>query len=118
MFFPFVNMVDIQRYSRTRDSVGQTVDTYTIVAANVKCLYSPTTGGRFMDPQYVFNERGVIYFTPDVNIKEGDRLVNLRNSTGTLLEPGPLLVRSVQKVSNHLTGGTHHFRCELEGITK
>jgi hypothetical protein len=55
------------------------------------------------------------YVEPRCDIEEGDRITDITDKHGNVVEPGPFEVKSVKKVPN-LGGSIHHKSCKIVGV--
>jgi hypothetical protein len=91
------------------------VKEYDLVANNVKCLWLEVSGNRVHGPRE--GHQGVVsfYVDPDVDIREGDLVVDISGSDGIVIEAGPFYAESVKKIGSPISGRVHHQSVKLKG---
>jgi hypothetical protein len=116
-FFPMPNRATIQKRVASKDKSGQPIESYVTHKANQKCLFLITSGNKRMLAVEGFQGVGAFYLPPNAEVSEGDRVINIRNKKGEVVEKGPFEVESVKIVTGLFSGGKHHKSCKIKGIT-
>jgi hypothetical protein len=97
------------------DRSGQAkVTSYNDIAVR-KCLFLSTSGGKKAIAGEVFDTIFAFYADPTVDIDEGDKIVNIKDKSGHVVEEGPFEIISVKRVPG-LNGRVHHLSCKLKGL--
>jgi hypothetical protein len=113
-FFPLKFRATVQRRSATEDDWGQNTYTYSTLETP-KCLFLATSGNKNSVAREQFSTAVAFYVEPTSQIEEGDRVVDIKDALGNIVEPGPFEVVSAKRTGNHLTGKLHHISCKLIG---
>lgn len=106
----------MQRSTSGVDELGQSVTTSWQTFETPKCLFLTTSGNQVVSVRNEFKGTMSFYLEAHSMIREGDRVVNIRDKDGIIIEPGPLEVISTKRVANHLSGKTHHISAKLVGV--
>lgn len=114
-FFPLPNTVEIHRDTKVVARSGQSTQTWAKVLQPI-CLFYSTSGSREHEPREDFRQIAEVYFEPSVDIREGDRIYNVRDRKGVVTEAGPFLVRSIRKIFG-FDGKVHHITCKVNGVS-
>ena len=105
----------IQREVYTTDRSGQRIVSGYTETPIKRCLFLVTSGNRKSTAKETYEEAMAFYTTPDVDLREGDRIIDIRRKNGATVEAGPYEVHSVKQVPT-LSGKVHHLSCKLKGV--
>ncbi len=114
-FFPLAFKATITRQVTETNRSGQVVVTGYSEVETIKCLFLTTSGNKRTAMREDFEEVLVFYAEATADIDEGDRIIDIKNRSGVVVEEGPFEVLSVKKVAN-LSGSIHHLTCKLKGL--
>lgn len=114
-FFPLKFKATIQRRTSTTDSWGQEINTWATVATDIKCLFLATSGNKNTVAREQFSTVVAFYVDPGADFEEGDRVLDIKNVAGQIIEPGPFEAVSVKRVGSHISGKVHHISAKLVG---
>lgn len=114
-FFYLPQRCTIQSGTATASRSGQKIDSWTIKAVGVKCLFYPTAGSRNAGALADYDQTSMLYLESSVQVNEGDRIIDI-SGKGKIQEAGPYLVTLVKKVTD-LRGNVHHQTLKLKGVT-
>lgn len=115
-FFPLPYRCTLQRGVATTDRSGQAKVAFPTGTLIKKCLYLETSGGKVVTAGESFEGIVAFYVEPSIDIREGDRIINISTKTGQIIEPGPYEVLSVKKVPMLTSSKVHHQSCKLKGL--
>lgn len=87
-------------------------DEYEDDGEDFKCLFYGYMGGKITAAREDYDQTGALYCEGNADIREGDRITNIRGKS--LVEPGPFEVLKVTRVTN-FSGGVHHLSCKIRG---
>lgn len=114
--FPMAYKATITRKVLDTDRAGQVIVTGYSTVSTIKCLFMTTSGNKRTAMREDYEEVIVFYLEPTADIDEGDRVINITNKLGTVVEAGPFEVLSVKKMPG-LNGRIHHITCKLRGLS-
>ncbi len=121
------HVCDVQRnVSAQADNYGHSIPDWQDQITNVKCRYMPRTSnlrgiggliGEGSSLQYrdLVKNVGLILVPPDVLLTEADRIANIRDLGGIVIEAGPLNIILQREAHNGVT--RHHRTLVTEKLT-
>lgn len=112
--FPLNFTCTVERAAETEERSGQRTKAFASHLTGVKCLFLETAGNKVQGPQE--GHRGVFafYTHPNIDINEGDHIINITDKKGNIIEAGPLYVESAKRVPS-ISGAWHHTSYKLTG---
>jgi hypothetical protein len=116
MFFPLKFTATLSRAEKSVDKLGQpNVDNWaTIETPN--CLFYAVAGTKEKVGREDYKVNMAFYVSPTSSIQEGDRVTDIKDAFGAVIEAGPLEVLSAKRVVSHLSGHVHHISCKVVGL--
>lgn len=115
-FFPLPHRADITHRVETpiKSRSGQVslATEYETTSTTIKCLFYGYMGGKTTSAREDYDQTGAFYCEGNVDIREGDRVTNIKGTDD--FETGPFEVLKVTRVTN-FSGGLHHLSCKIRG---
>ncbi len=115
-FFPLPHKATTQHriQAPARNRAGQVVlaTEYEPTTTDFRCLFYGYMGGKNAAGREDYDQTAALYCEGNVDIREGDRITNVRGKG--LVESGPFEVLKVTRVTN-FSGGVHHLSCKVRG---
>lgn len=107
----YAHRVDIYEKSSTTTAAGQRKATWAIADAQIKCAYIPKVSdlrNRMVGTTYNTDQIIAFFFPPTSNIDFDNRLYNVKDQYGNILEAGPIEITSIVKAP-FIDGKIHHI---------
>ena len=104
-----------QRTEGSADSHGHPAITYPALATGVACLYMPKShaampgGEKVSRVEAVLLEDNIIFMAYRVDFTEQDRIGNIADANGTVLESGQFNIRLIKNAA----GQSHHLEIHV-----
>lgn len=114
-FFPLSYTCSLKRKQVEESRSGQQIAEWFEIEA-LRCLYLEVSGNKQVQSREEFQGIYAFYCDPASGINEGDRVHDIRNKFGQVVEPGPLEVLSVSRTPG-IFGTIHHITCKLRGVS-
>ena len=114
-----IHTCTINQYTEgTADSHGQKAITYPALATGVACLYMPEAH-RLIPGQEIKDRRQdvllsdwIVFMAYRTDVTEKDRITDIKNAAGTVLEAGPLNIRLIKNAG----GQSHHLELHVASV--
>lgn len=114
-FFPLSYKCSLRRKQIAESRSGQQEAEW-VEVQTPRCLYLEVSGNKQAQSRQEFQGIYAFYAEPSCIIDEGDRVYDILNKFGEVVEPGPLEVLSVSRTPGPF-GKIHHVTCKLRGVS-
>jgi hypothetical protein len=115
-FFPLTFRCTVERETRERDQSRQVISTFNPHIPKLKCAFYKVSGSKVSGPAEDFRGNFDLYVDLSGDIKEGDRVTNIRTKKGQIVYAGPFEITKISTTPNPFTGKLHHRSIKLEGL--
>ena len=114
-FFPLPQTCTVLSNNPVAERSGQTSSNWQQVGI-FNCLMFQATGSRFARDLVEYQNTAELYLPAGTSIKEGDRVTNVCDSKGNVLDTGVYEVQFIRRIVD-FAGNLHHLSCKIVGVS-